>query len=368
MVRSASRCLLILVIGILSACGGGNNGTTIPAAGGSLVTRLHAHGAHVRISEYPLPWASSAPFGAKTIAQAADGSVYLAVLPNTAVPSGAARFASGRFSALAQPPVPSGGLSNLGFGGPLAASVTGPVYGEDQTDYNGDPDLNFIDLVGYRGTAVTGIQQVSSGANYVQLTTDSSGDVWWDDCGGQVSGETTFPSSPQQSKSTTITFDGAAANLQEMTYGPANALWIWSLGLIYEVSTKPALLNTFTFPYGGFAATIAGGAEGNVWMTVTDGTIVRMSTSGAFTQFSLPNGGFAADISNGPDGDMWFVDSANNAVGSISTSGQINEYAVPTANAGLTSISGPVAQKKPLQRAVWFVENKANKIGKLEVR
>jgi hypothetical protein len=72
------------------------------------------------------------------------------------------------------------------------------------------------------------------------------------------------------------------------------------------------------------------------------------------TSISRPFG-----ITAGPDGALWFTDSYANAIGRITTSGEITEYPTPTADStpyGITA--GP-------DGALWFAENSANKIGRI---
>lgn len=368
MLRSLSRFSVFVILPIAAACGGG--GSTLPATSDSVIharslipSNMRAHNAHVVIREFPLPWASAGP-GA--VAQATDGSVYLAVIPTASTPaSGAVRFQKGQFTALALPTPPPISVSNLPWFGHLVASVTGPVYGQNETVNNASPEQNTFNIVGYRATSLIGTQNSVGNAagNYAEITTDSSGGVWWDNCGGQVAGVSTFPSPYEDIKQTTV-----PDNLQAITYGPAGALWVAGLSSqIYELSTAPALLRSFAFPYG-FISVMAPGADGNLWIVGLDGSIVRMSTTGSFARFTLPNGGTAVDITSGPNNLMWFTDSVNNAVGSISASGQIEEYSVPSAHAGLGAIAGSVSRKRALARTVWFAEANVDKLAELTVR
>src|SRR5258708_38148495 len=58
------------------------------------------------------------------------------------------------------------------------------------------------------------------------------------------------------------------------------------------------------------------------------------------TEFTIPTSATnPAGIAVGPDGRIWFCEAYGNKVGAITTGGAITEYSIPTANAGLQSIT-----------------------------
>jgi len=59
---------------------------------------------------------------------------------------------------------------------------------------------------------------------------------------------------------------------------------------------------------------------------------------------------------------LWFTETLGNAVGRITTDGVVFEYAIPTAS------SAPIGVAEGPDGAVWFAENGANKIGRLDVQ
>ena len=61
-------------------------------------------------------------------------------------------------------------------------------------------------------------------------------------------------------------------------------------------------------------------------------------------------------ITPGPDGALWFVENFANKIGRITTSGSFAEFSIPTANSGVTGITaGP-------DGALWFTESIGEKI------
>jgi len=125
----------------------------------------------------------------------------------------------------------------------------------------------------------------------------------------------------------------------------------------------------YTYPQG-----IVAGPDGALWFA--DGAnysayIGRITMEGDVEQWAIPyEGNFPNpySIATGPDGALWFTDQGTNSIGracaSISppsclATGDIVEYPIPTPS------SGPGAIKAGADGNLWFVENAANKIGRV---
>ena len=104
------------------------------------------------------------------------------------------------------------------------------------------------------------------------------------------------------------------------------------------------------------------GPDGNLWGIVAYAP-ARLNADGSITRFPLPDGNYAQAIAAGPDGALWFTEpyhgfvanapagSVRQAIGRISTSGQIREYLVPANAAKPDQIAaGP-------DGAMWFTLN-----------
>src|SRR5947209_94431 len=76
-----------------------------------------------------------------------------------------------------------------------------------------------------------------------------------------------------------------------------------------------------TLPLG-----ITTGPDGNVWFTLNDGEIGRITPSGMITRFAtgITPGSTPSDITAGPDGALWFTESS--VVGRITTTGQVSTF------------------------------------------
>jgi len=136
---------------------------------------------------------------------------------------------------------------------------------------------------------------------------------------------------------------------------------ITTTGQMTEWSLMPAipLSAPSTYPQG-----ITAGPDGALWFVEANtGTIGRITTAGLITRFStaaLRINSAPTSIASGPDGALWFTETQNgNKIGRITTAGQINEYAIPTA---LSEPSGITAGP---DGAVWFTEEFGNKLGRI---
>jgi virginiamycin B lyase len=114
---------------------------------------------------------------------------------------------------------------------------------------------------------------------------------------------------------------------------------------------------------------LVAGPDGALWFTEscpsfycpnnTHDAIGRITTSGAITEFALPNGSAPYGISAGPDGALWFTELQGNKIGRITLAGIITEFPLPTPNAGPYQITAGS------DGALWFTEGPANRIGRI---
>lgn len=188
----------------------------------------------------------------------------------------------------------------------------------------------------------------------------------------------------------------------EVTAGPDGKLWYANSynNTIGTMTTAGVEVAEYLLGVGGHFGPrfIAAGADGNLWSTDHDGSIVRMATSGSYTTF--PNGGGQmgagpdgniwlahgasvgritpsgsatflplpagesadGDLTAGSDGNLWFIDGSRNAIGRITPSGVVTEFAIPTA------ASAPDWMTLGSDGNIWFGERGAvPKIGRVQV-
>ena len=79
---------------------------------------------------------------------------------------------------------------------------------------------------------------------------------------------------------------------------------------------------------------VALGKDGNVWFADQINNVMGSITpSGVIAVYPLPTNASIDDISSGADGNLWMTDIGENAILKVSTSGQIvASYAIPSAN------------------------------------
>jgi len=157
------------------------------------------------------------------------------------------------------------------------------------------------------------------------------------ECGGVDGPVTVYPIAPP--------ICGAQAYMPtSITAGPDGALWFttYDANLIGRMTTA-GVTTFFPAPLGGQGTWgnggITAGSDGALWFLANSGAAIgRMTTSGATSTFPIPAGsGFPTAITSGPDGALWFTLVSNtgpNAVGQLTTSGQMTIYTDPSLGTG----------------------------------
>jgi virginiamycin B lyase len=121
------------------------------------------------------------------------------------------------------------------------------------------------------------------------------------------------------------------------------------------------------------------GPDGALWFTATyfenNGVIGRVTTSGNITQYSIPATGCTPGLAGCPnllgitvgfDNAVWFAENKANKIGRVSTSGSWSDYLLPSSNFNGTWIDGPSMITLGPDGACWFLERTANKIGRID--
>jgi virginiamycin B lyase len=139
---------------------------------------------------------------------------------------------------------------------------------------------------------------------------------------------------------------------EEIAVGPGGAFWFTEINAGIGRLDRGHFSN-FPLP-GRQALGIVAGPDGAMWFTETYGDAIgRITTAGQITEFSLCSGcgedtiqpwGIAA----GPDGALWFTEYQANAIGRITTSGQVTTFPLGS------SLSHPLAITLGPDGALWF--------------
>lgn len=230
------------------------------------------------------------------------------------------------------------------------------------------------------GTIAIG-PEVASDEQIGTLVYGPDAKLWFTDCiqacGSNLSGDNVRSISTSGAAGITVTLPSFTAN--QMTPGPAGYMYVTASYTnaippptpaddsdVFVISSAGAIVHKFALPHASLPSGIAVGSDHNLWITELGiDKIARMIPStGAVTQFTIPTAGAqAAYISAGPDTATWFTETHGNKIGRITTAGSIQEWPIPTANAGATAINYCTTQCPP-HGGVWFSETAANKIGK----
>jgi virginiamycin B lyase len=95
---------------------------------------------------------------------------------------------------------------------------------------------------------------------------------------------------------------------------------------------------------------LTNGPDGKLWFTVGDG-VASITTSGAITNYALPTGSRPFGIATGPDGRIWIAETGSGRLAALNpVNGVVKTYLVPVAlhNDPVDVVSGPDGN-------VWFV-------------
>src|SRR5262249_25210378 len=105
---------------------------------------------------------------------------------------------------------------------------------------------------------------------------------------------------------------------------------------------------------------IAVEANGTVWTTLLEtNTLLRLSPEGRFTPYDVPTPASGlGDVAVDPAGAVWFVEARANKIGRVA-GGAFTAFAVPTPAAGLTALATAP------DGSVWFTELKAQRLGRV---
>ena len=158
------------------------------------------------------------------------------------------------------------------------------------------------------------------------------------------------------------TFSGANA----ITAGPDGNLWFTeeNANQIGRITTA-GVITEFAIPTPTAVPwSIVSGPDGALWFTeananVTIKGIGRITTAGAVTEFTIPTAGSGSEgIAVGGDGALWFTEHGTAKVGRVTTGGAFTEYPVAASSFPLGITPGP-------DGALWFAEEVIGKIGRI---
>jgi streptogramin lyase len=189
-------------------------------------------------------------------------------------------------------------------------------------------------------------------------------------CTGPAPSASGTPAAPTQSTGRQVSSGGvveyplsatsapptAIYSLPNMTRGPDGNVWfveLFSHGAdnVARLAriTPSGTITEFPLSGSGFFGTLAitSGPDGNLWMVGVSGVgagpkaswIRRVTTAGVATDFALAADAAPNGITAGPDGNIWFTEPGRNKIGRITPTGQVTEFATPTAGRSPSGIA-----------------------------
>ncbi|MEO8584735.1 MAG: Ig-like domain-containing protein [Acidobacteriota bacterium] len=305
-------------------------GTTGGVVTGDLTNSLGA------IAEFPIPTASSAPYG---IAAGADGNLWFTGYNSNRI---------GRVT-------PAGVFTEFSIPTSLSRSH-GIAAGPDGNLWFTEESGNKIGRITTAG-ATTEFPIPTAGSSPYGIAAGPDGNIWFTEQSANKIGRITTAGAI-----TEFPIPTASSRPYGIAAGPDGNLWFTENGgnKIGRITTAGAITE-FPIPTASSSPNgIAAGPDGNVWFTEQSGNkIGRITTAGAITEFPIPTAGVSPyGIAAGPDGNFWFTEVSGNRIGRITTAGVVTEFTV-TAN------SSPVAIAAGPDGNLWFAEYNGNKIGRI---
>jgi virginiamycin B lyase len=182
------------------------------------------------------------------------------------------------------------------------------------------------------------------------------GSAWYTDIAAQVVSRMT-PSGEVSS----FRLNTPMVRLGRLAVAPDGAAWFAesTSQSVTRLQEGELTRHEFQSPRGGpYGVAVA--ADGTAWATLQAGNqLLRIAPDGAIQVFDLPRqAAVPTDIAVAPDGAVWFVQFRANNIGRLQD-GQFAEFAVAEENAGLTGLA--VAE----DGAVWFGMLRVGSLGRL---
>lgn len=218
--------------------------------------------------------------------------------------------------------------------------------------------VEFSDAIGvFRDGKIDRIRKENPNLEPLGLAADGRGGAWYTDTPVRAishiaadGGISSFP------LSTPI------VRLGRLAIAPDGAVWFADV----VTASVTRLLNGVFIRHevgseGGTPYGIAIDAQGTVWTTLQGvDKLGRISTDGQLTVFDVPtrNSGLG-DIAVDRDGAVWFLELRANKIGRFAD-GRFTEIAVPTQAAGLTGLAAAP------DGSVWFTELSIGKLGRVQ--
>lgn len=247
-----------------------------------------------------------------------------------------------------------------------------PLYiaaGPDGNLWFTDNGLNEIGKVTTSGQVTEYGLGLTPSAGFAGIAAGPDGNLWFTERKGHKVGRIT-PSGAITEFSSGLT---GPPDIYGITAGPEGKMWFTetSAHRVGNIDPASGTIHEIAAPAGVYTK-IVQGPDGNLWYTMVDkAQIARLTPSGVATLFGpLPAGDCAVgasapcpypeSIAVGGDGNLWFDEAKGDAIGRITTSGNISEY-----RDGLTHSAHVADLSAGSEGNVWFTENAVSQVGRI---
>ena len=252
---------------------------------------------------------------------------------------------------------PAGAQSITEYPGLAGGTPVELLRGGDQNLWVTDTGLNAIVQVTTAGVA-TAFPIPTAGSQPLSISGAGDGGMWFVEAAGNNIGRSSLTGTM-----TEYPLPSADSQPNSIALGPDGNLWFTegTGNRIGQITTAGTIIE-FTVPTKNAApSSIKIGPDGALWFTEFGSSkLGRITTAGAISEFPLSAGSMPKDLAPGVDGNLWALEAGTDRIAQVTTDGAIlNEFPVPTANAGLAAIRrGP-------DGAMWFTETNAGRIGRV---
>ncbi|PZR58974.1 MAG: hypothetical protein DLM50_02180, partial [Candidatus Meridianibacter frigidus] len=195
------------------------------------------------------------------------------------------------------------------------------------------------------GPCPSGLRRIA--ADYLQLY--SAGTGHFTPVTPTMSGTTSVVINPS---SATPCFNADSSGPATDTFAMINPNGYWNVTTHGVVTEFSAGITPSSGLYG-----ITKGSDGNMWFTESYGNAIgRITPTGVVTEFATPSG-HGRDDTTGPDGNVWFTEGAS--IGRITPAGVVSEF-----SSGITGGSQPEGIASGPDGNLWFTET-VGRIGRI---
>jgi virginiamycin B lyase len=203
------------------------------------------------------------------------------------------------------------------------------------------------------------IDRISKGTQNLEplgLAVDTAGGAWYTDTPmraiSRISSDGSIRSFPLSTP---------VVQLGRLALAPDGAVWFADITTASVTRFQDGLFARHDVGSPGAAPFgVAVGTGGTVWATIQGADkLARISTHGEVTVLDVPtHSSGLGDIAVDQSGAVWFVELRANKIGRLAE-GRFTEFMIPTPSAGLTALAAAP------DGAVWFTELSVGKLGRL---